>query len=263
MSVRASALAIVIGSAACAAMVVACGGQKTEATTPVPSASASAVSSAPVVVATGDGGLPQIDPAAVRGVIRAANARFMICYVAGLKKDKKLAGRVETKFVIDETGHVISAEDVTHSNVLPDDETRNCIVAKFKQLEFPPPQPSGKVPITYPLLLDPSMAAQAQAEAVDAGAPAEDYGHERKPFNPGAVTAAFAKLDLKPCGFHGAGHVKVTFDPSGVVTKAEVDEPASAAKTPAAACVAKAFATARVSAFDGAPVTLGKSFNVP
>jgi hypothetical protein len=254
MSVRATAIA--------AMAFVACGGQKTEPTAPAPSASASAVSSAPVAVAPVDGGVPQIDPAAVRGVIRAANARFMICYVAGLKKDKKLAGRVETKFVIDETGHVISAEDVTHSNVLPDDETRNCIVAKFKQLEFPPPQPSGKVPITYPLLLDPSMAAQA--EVADAGAaPVEEYGHERKPFNPGAVTAAFAKIDLKPCGFHGTGHVKVTFDPSGVVTKAEVDEPASAAKTPAAACVAKAFATARVSAFDGAPVTLGKSFNVP
>jgi hypothetical protein len=86
VSSRAYALALVL---------FACGGQKT--TTTAPTASAATSSSAPVVVAQSvDGGVPQIDPNAVRSVIRAANSRFIICYVQGLKKDKKLAGRVET-----------------------------------------------------------------------------------------------------------------------------------------------------------------------
>jgi len=244
------------------ALLFACGGQKTTST--APTASASASSSAPVVVQSSiDAGVPQIDPNAVRSVIRAANSRFIICYVQGLKKDKKLAGRVETKFVIDETGHVISAEDVTKSNVLQDDATRECIVSKFKQLEFPPPQPSGKVPITYPLLLDPSMV---QIETADAGADAaapDEYGHERKPFNPGAVAAVIGKVDVKACGFHGSGHIKVTFDPSGVVKKTEIDVPPTLEKTPAGACISRAFATARVPAFGGNAATIGKSFSVP
>ena len=247
------------------ALVVACGGQKTTSTTPVASASASATSSAPVVVQkqSADAGAPQIDPGAVRNVIRGATARFMICYVAGLKKDKKLAGRVETKFVIDETGHVISADDVTKSNVLQDDETRNCIVSKFKQLEFPPPQPSGKVPITYPLLLDPSMVA-TQASA-DAGAPVEQPigTGEHRAFNPANLAAALSKIDAKPCGFHGAGHFKLTFDPSGLVSKVEIDSPATLASSPAGACLVKAYGKATVPPFDGNAVTVGKSFSVP
>ncbi len=242
----------------------ACGGQKTTSTTPVAGASASASGSSSGVVQqqSVDAGVAQIDPGAVRNVIRGATARFMICYVAGLKKDKKLAGRVETKFVIDETGHVISAEDVTKSNVLQDDATRDCIVSKFKQLEFPPPQPSGKVPITYPLLLDPSMVVTETPDA-GAAAPTDEYGHERKPFNPGAVAAALGKTDIKSCGFHGTGHIKLTFDPSGIVTKTEIDAPANVEKTPAGVCIAKAFSIARVPAFDGGAATIGKSFSVP
>jgi hypothetical protein len=244
----------------------ACGGQKTTSTTPVASASASA--STPVVVQqqSSDAGVAQIDPAAVRNVIRGATARFMICYVAGLKKDKKLAGRVETKFVIDETGHVISAEDVTKSNVLQDDATRDCIVSKFKQLEFPPPQPSGKVPITYPLLLDPSMVT---VETPDAGAPNEPtvIVVEHRYFNAASAAGALGKIDVNACrnagGFHGAGHIKVTFESAGTVSKAEIDAPANVASTAAGACVVKAFMAAHVTTYEGSSVTVGKSFNVP
>jgi hypothetical protein len=247
----------------------ACGGTKATTTVPpVTSASATPTSdaSAPIVQATGDAGIPRIDPAAVQSVIRGGGAHFKLCYLAALKKQKGLAGRVETKFVIDETGHVISAEDVTRSNVLQDDDARNCVVSKFKMLEFPPPQPSGKVTINYPFLFDPSMAAEA-ASAADAGAPAatDDYAHTRPPFNPANAAAALGPIDVKACasaGYHGVGHVKVTFDPSGVVTKTEVDAPANLAK-PAAACVSKAFSAARVSVFGGAAVVVGKSFTIP
>ncbi len=248
-------------------LVVACGGQKTDATAPTASASASGTAAPVAHVAPGDAGMGKIDPDAVRGVIRAATPRFLICYVAGLKKDRKLAGRVETRFVIDETGHVESVEDVTHSNVLPDDATRDCIVSKFKQLEFPPPQPSGKVPITYPLLLDPSMVQLAAADAGASSDPGLAAPKEPKVFNAANAAAALGTIDVKQCGtqggFHGAGHIKVTFEATGAVTKTEIDTPANIAKTPAGVCVAKAFSAARVPAYEGSPVTVGKSFNVP
>jgi len=147
---------------------------------------------------------------------------------------------------------------------LQDDEARACIVAKFKQLEFPPPQPSGRVPITYPLLLDPSLIAN-QTTSAPQDEELNEYNRARPPFNPAHAAKAFASVDLSPCasaGFHGQGHVTITFDPSGVVTKAEIDSPSQMAPA-AKSCVSKAFATARVAVFSGDAVTVGKTFRVP
>jgi hypothetical protein len=240
----------------------ACGGTKASTTQP-----AEAVTAAPTATSVDnanavDGGIARVDPAMVQQVIHANGGHFHLCYMAALKKTKGLTGRVETKFVIDETGHVITAEDVTRSNVLQDDDARNCVVAKFRMLEFPPPQPSGKVTITYPLFFEPPPVDPTQDAGVEAG---DDYAHVRKPFNAAAAAAALSAVDAKPCGqagYHGVGHIKVTFDPSGVVTKTEIDQPATlppAAKT----CVAKAFAAARISVFEGSAVTVGKNFTVP
>jgi TonB family protein len=245
--------------------LAACGGTKTGTTTP-PQPSASASSTAAISADAGIviGDLP---PDVIKSTVRAAFAHFKICYVAALKKNKSLGGRVEVKFVIDETGHVTSAEDVSHSNVLQDDDARNCIVEKFKQIQFPPPNPSGKVPVTYPLMFEPAMAVDENA---DAGAPpsgdtGDEYGHERAAFNPATAASALSKVDVKSCGlpggFHGAGHVKVTFDPSGVPTKAQIDSTMANATTNA--CVTKAFMAVRVPVFSGNAVTVGKSFTVP
>jgi len=209
-----------------------------------------------------DAGVPRIDPEAIRQVIHTNGGHFKLCYLAALKKTKGLSGRVETQFVIDETGHVISAEDVTRSNVLQDDDARNCIVAKFRMLEFPPPQPSGKFTVTYPLLFEPSIATEVEDAGVEAG---DDYAHTRKPFNTGAASAALSAVDVKPCGqtgYHGSGRIKVTFDPSGVVTKTEVEAQATIPAT-AKTCISKAFAAARITVFEGSAVTVGKAFTVP
>ena len=248
-----------------AALLLACGGQKSSATPPPPPSASAAPSAAPP--SDLDAGVGRVDPEAVRRVVRAGAPHFMLCYAEGLKKKRDLAGRVETKFVIDETGHVASAEDVTHSNVLPDDAVRACIVAKFRNLEFPPPNPSGKVPITYPLLLDPSMV---QVAAPDAGASAQtttDMPPRVRTFDAAGASGVLGNVDLKPCahagGFRGAGHMKITFEPTGRVSKVELDAPPSAAKTAAGACVAKAYGAVHVPAFDGSPVTIAKSFRVP
>lgn len=261
---RAFALAVTFFGAAVAAY--ACGGTKTTTTTPVPSASVVPVATVPPSSDL-DGGAGRIDPEAVRRVIRAGFSHFKLCYVTALKKTKGLSGRVETKFVIDETGHVISAEDVTRSNVLQDDDARSCIVSKFKQLEFPPPNPSGKVPVTYPLLFEPALALQD--DATDGGADAastDEYAHTRPPFNQASAATAIAAVSVKSCphsALGGNGHIKLTFDPSGVVTKAEIDSPATLAKTPSGVCIAKAYAAVRVAVFDGSAVTVAKTFAIP
>lgn len=241
---------------ALATLVVACGGHHTEPR--APTARPAAVRVAP------PSGEARIDPDAVRSVIRAARARFLLCYAAGLQKKSGLAGRVETRFVIDETCHAIAAEDVTHGNVLPDDAVRACVVAKFRRLEFPPPKPSGKVPITYPLLLDPSMVALDHKPTPPSPA-GDDYHHGRPPFDRAAAGRALtlAEAEVRACkGFQGTGHVRLTFDPSGVPTKTRVDSPAG---MPAGArdCVEKAFGAARVPVYEGDAVTVGKSFRIP
>ena len=66
-----------------AAVVLACGGQKTQTTAPQPSAS---VARPVAPLADADAGVGRIDPAAVRQVVRAGAPHFMLCYADGLKK---------------------------------------------------------------------------------------------------------------------------------------------------------------------------------
>ena len=56
----------------------------------------------------------------------------------------------------------------------------------------------------------------------------------------------------------GAGHVKVTFQPSGAVSAVEVDAPYAGTTT--GSCVAQRFRGATIPAFAGAPLSVGKSF---
>jgi hypothetical protein len=55
--------------------------------------------------------------------------------------------------------------------------------------------------------------------------------------------------------------VKVTFAPSGNVTSASV-QGAPFAGTSVGGCIASAFRSAKVPAFDGSPVSVTKSFNI-
>ncbi len=84
------------------------------------------------------------------------------------------------------------------------------------------------------------------------------------PFDRGAAASALARVAIAPCaasGQVGTGHANVTFVPSGTVSSVVVDD-ANFAGTPAGRCVQTAFFSARVPAFSGAPVTIGKSFTL-
>lgn len=64
-----------------------------------------------------------------------------------------------------------------------------------------------------------------------------------------------------PGGPHGPGHVKITFSPSGLATRAELDQ-APYPRTKVGECIVKRYLDARVPPFSGSPVTVGKSFLV-
>ena len=86
-----------------------------------------------------------------------------------------------------------------------------------------------------------------------------------RPFDRGMAASALAAVNLQSCarpdGPTGSGHVSVTFAPSGVVTSAIVDGGAFPV-TAVGSCISIRFRGTRVPAFEGGPVTVGRSFFV-
>jgi hypothetical protein len=84
-------------------------------------------------------------------------------------------------------------------------------------------------------------------------------------FDRGAAASALSAVDVQACkrakGPTGEGHVVVTFGSSGAATTAAVDK-APYAGTPVGQCIAKKFKKAKVPAFQGQPVTVGKTFKI-
>lgn len=84
-------------------------------------------------------------------------------------------------------------------------------------------------------------------------------------FDRGAAASALGSVDVARCrseaGVDGAGHVTVVFANDGKISHVEVDQGGNE-KTARGTCIAKAFEKARVPAFAGAPVRVGKSFVV-
>jgi hypothetical protein len=136
---------------------------------------------------------------------------------------------------------------------------------------------SGKVTIrafgqtqTVPFTL---TGVRAQVARVDSRweaelVPVDDgtvgIGNGLRPFDRGAAAGALARVSVARCaasGQVGTGHVTVTFSPSGRVSSAIVDDP-SFSGTPAGRCVTAAFFGATVAPFDGAPVRVGKTFDI-
>jgi predicted Zn finger-like uncharacterized protein len=89
--------------------------------------------------------------------------------------------------------------------------------------------------------------------------------NDAPPFDRGAASAALNGVNVASCkkadGPTGSGHVQVTFAPSGAVQSAVADA-APFAGTPVGGCVAGKFRGARIPAFRGAAMTVGKSFSI-
>jgi len=119
----------------------------------------------------------------------------------------------------------------------------------------PPAAPAGTS-------LEAKMRAAAGQTAAPAAAPAPASG---APFDRGAAAASLGSINVasckKPDGPTGSGHVNVTFEPSGAVSSAVVDG-GPFPGTPVGGCIAGKFRGARVPAFGGSSVKVGKSFTL-
>lgn len=84
-----------------------------------------------------------------------------------------------------------------------------------------------------------------------------------EPFDKQAASSVLSAVDLQKCKTtnapRGEGHVMVKFTPAGEATEAVVDK-GPMAGTPTAKCIAKEFKKAKVPAFKGDIVQVGKLF---
>ena len=83
------------------------------------------------------------------------------------------------------------------------------------------------------------------------------------PFDRAAAARALS-ISVASCkaaaGPTGRGHAKVTFQPSGEPSAAELEAPY--AGTAVGACVAQRYLSVRIPSFAGAPVNVGKTFSI-
>ncbi len=114
----------------------------------------------------------------------------------------------------------------------------------------------GRVDVRWDAELVPVRGDGDLGTTFDGGGPA--------PFDRGAAASALDSVRVSQCGASGqvgTGHATITFSPGGGVSQVNVDD-ANFSGTPAGRCVQAAFFNARVSAFTGAPVNVGKPFTV-
>lgn len=74
------------------------------------------------------------------------------CYVFGLRADPQLRGTLTVRFVVGQDGHVTDAKK--QSSELADQAVNDCVLARFRELVFPPPE-GGATTIVYPIRFDP------------------------------------------------------------------------------------------------------------
>jgi len=122
--------------------------------------------------------------------------------------------------------------------------------------------PTGKPTVDKP---PPDKTTAPTATQAPTAAP--DPGGGGKEFDRAAAMSALsraagaAKSCKKDDGPTGSGKVKVTFAPSGNVTSATVEGPPFAG-TAVGGCVAAAFRSAHVPPFDGASISVSKTFTI-
>ena len=93
--------------------------------------------------------------------------------------------------------------------------------------------------------------------------PKPPTSEDATPFDKQAAASALSSVDLLKCKStnapRGDGHIMVKFEPAGTASEAVVDK-GPWVGTPVAKCIAKEFKKAKVPAFKGDVVQVGKSF---
>ncbi len=128
----------------------------------------------------------------------------------------------------------------------------------------PTPKPASPLPPPSQGSSFDQMIANA-AGSKPGAAPPPPPESSSAPFDRGAAAAALGGVNVQSCkrgdGPTGPGHVSVTFSPSGSVSSAVADQPPFAG-TAIGGCIAAKFRAARVPAFGGGSVKVGKSFSI-
>lgn len=123
-------------------------------------------------------------------------------------------------------------------------------------------RPGGKVTMSEPLAFTGHGPAHSKTKP---RIPPSEERPASPAFDRGAAASALGAVNVRACeseqGSDGSGHVTVVFANDGAVSVVEVDQGANMT-TPRGACIARAFKTARVPPFAGAPVRVGKTFTV-
>ncbi len=86
-------------------------------------------------------------------VVRRHMNQIRSCYQRELTRNRALGGRLVIKFVIANNGSVSSAS--VRSTTMNSEATEQCVVGRFKRMQFPKPEGGGIVVVSYPFLFSP------------------------------------------------------------------------------------------------------------
>lgn len=86
----------------------------------------------------------------VRRKMKENLKEFKTCYETGLKQSPTMQGKVVFGFVVDKEGKV--SESTLVSSELGMVEVENCLLARLKSIEFPPPIGAEKADVKYPIV---------------------------------------------------------------------------------------------------------------
>ena len=96
-------------------------------------------------------GTGSLEPSEIRKVIQRNLSKIRFCYETQLMKAPQLEGKIVVSFTIGQNGNVTSATDASEQP-FPEKKVTQCVLTRFKQLEFPRPLGGGVVNVKYPLI---------------------------------------------------------------------------------------------------------------
>ena len=92
-------------------------------------------------------------PEVIQKIVRASYPSIRACYEQGLTRNRKLAGKLVTRFVIGTDGTVEAVVD--GGSTIPDSKVARCVHAEYWKMRFPRPE-RGKVTVIYPIAFSPA-----------------------------------------------------------------------------------------------------------
>jgi TonB family protein len=90
---------------------------------------------------------------AIRDVVRSRRPEMEACYWEERRRNPRIEGRVDVRFVIADTGQVCAVE--VRKSTVGAPQLERCMLGQFARMRFPPPKGGGVVLVTYPYIFKP------------------------------------------------------------------------------------------------------------